>query len=152
MESSDFRKHADAAKPFLNAVKGYVYGPNVEFDNMWNVHEFVHSQITHNQTYAFRLPPTMIEQSRHHVNYHQGSIFSDADIGGIGNIAGRTILRSILGSLSRIAYNGEPLQFFLTEAPYQPFISLFSMLEMDQEDPELRGLRTSLPPLALTRC
>jgi hypothetical protein len=39
MESGAFRKHADAAQPFLDAVKNFVYGPNVEYDNMWNVRE-----------------------------------------------------------------------------------------------------------------
>jgi len=140
MESDAFQKRKEAAKPFLNQIKGYVYGPKVEFDNMWNVHEYVHSELTHNRTYAFRLPPTMIEQSRHHVNYHQDAIFSDPEIGGIGNIAGRTMLRSILNSLSRIAYNGDPLQLFLQEVTYQPFISLFHMLEFTTDRPELKAL------------
>ena len=37
MESDAFRKRREAAKPFLDSVKNYVYGPKVEFDNMWNV-------------------------------------------------------------------------------------------------------------------
>jgi lysosomal acid phosphatase len=108
------------------------------------VYEFVHSQLTHNRTYAFRLPPTLAEQARHHVNVQQGAIFGSDEIGSIANIAGRTLLRSILNALSRVAYNGDPLQLHLTEAPYQPFISLMQMLELDNEDPTLRGLRESL--------
>jgi hypothetical protein len=37
MKSDAFRKHRDAAKPFLDSVRDYVFGPKTEFDNMWNV-------------------------------------------------------------------------------------------------------------------
>jgi hypothetical protein len=53
------------------------------------------------------------------------------------------MLRAILQSLTRIAYNGDPLQLFVTETTYQPFISLLHMLEAAQEDPSLAGLRMS---------
>jgi lysosomal acid phosphatase len=114
------------------------------------VYEFIHSQLTHNRTYAFRLPPTFAEQARHHVNLQQAAIFGSDEIGSIANVAGRTLLRSILNALSRVAYNGDPLQLHLTEAPYQPFISLMSMLALDQQDPTLRGLRTCCTQT--TRC
>jgi lysosomal acid phosphatase len=49
------------------------------------VHDFVDTQLTHNRSYAFRLPPTFIEQSRDLVNFHEYKVFSDKNIGGIGN-------------------------------------------------------------------
>jgi lysosomal acid phosphatase len=57
-------------------------------------------------------------------------------------VAGRTILHTVLNSLTRIAFNGDPLQFLLIETSYQPFISLFHMLEIVKENPELGGIRT----------
>jgi lysosomal acid phosphatase len=56
-------------------------------------------------------------------------------------VAGRTILHTVLSSLQRIAFNGDPLQFLLIETSYQPFISLFHMLEMTKENPELAAFR-----------
>jgi lysosomal acid phosphatase len=52
---------------------------------MFQVHDYVHAELTHNRSYAHRLPPSMIEQSRSFVNWHQDKIFSDPEIGGIGN-------------------------------------------------------------------
>jgi lysosomal acid phosphatase len=101
----------------------------------------VQSQLTYNRTYAFRLLPTLIEQARHHVNHHQDAIFSDSNIGGIGNIAGRTVLYSILEALERIAYSNDPLKLSLHEITYQPLISLFHMLGFTDSFPELKALR-----------
>jgi hypothetical protein len=51
------------------------------------VHEFVSSQLMHNRSYAYRLPPSMVEQSRAFVNLHQAAIFSSPDIGSVANSA-----------------------------------------------------------------
>jgi hypothetical protein len=56
-------------------------------------------------------------------------------------VAGRTILHSILGALERVAYNGDPLQLFIQQITYQPFISLFHMLQITDERPEFKGIR-----------
>ncbi|KAG2033856.1 hypothetical protein BDR03DRAFT_801395, partial [Suillus americanus] len=77
--------------------------------------------------YAHRLPPTLVEQARGFADYQENAIFSDKDVDGIGNLAGRTILHMVLSSLQRIAFNGDPLQFFLIETSYHPFVSLFHM-------------------------
>jgi len=52
------------------------------------------TQLTYNQTYAYRLPPTLIEQARGYANFHENALFSDKEIGGIGNSAFHNILRS----------------------------------------------------------
>jgi len=56
-------------------------------------------------------------------------------------VAGRTILHSVIDSLDRIAFNGDPLKFLLIETSYQPFISLFHMLGFTKEYPELAAIR-----------
>lgn len=56
-------------------------------------------------------------------------------------VAGRTILQSMISSLERIDYDGDPLQFLLESTTYQPFISLFAQTEMDKSDPTLKGIR-----------
>lgn len=119
----------------------------------------MHHQLTHNKTYAHRLPPTLIEQARYWANFHEQGVFTDTTIGGIGNSAlqtlicryqylttitvvpGRTVLKSIISSLERIDYDGDPLQFLLESTTYQPFISLFKQTEMDKSDPTLHGIR-----------
>ena len=58
-------------------------------------------------------------------------------------VAGRTILHPVLNSLQRIAFNGDPLQFLLIETSYHPFISLFHMLELVKQNPDLAGIRKS---------
>ena len=56
-------------------------------------------------------------------------------------VAGRTILHTIITSLERIAFNGDPLQFLLVETTYQPFISLFHQTDIVKNHPELTGVR-----------
>lgn len=58
-------------------------------------------------------------------------------------VAGRTLLHTILSSLERIAFNGDPLQFLLVETTYQPFISLFNEVGIVKANPELAAIRES---------
>ncbi|KAG2357508.1 histidine phosphatase superfamily [Suillus spraguei] len=124
--SSEFREVEKAASPFFCAVRDYVFGRPTTLVNA---------------TYAHRLPPTLVEQARGFANFHENAILSDIDVGGIGNLAGRTMLHTVLSSLQRIAFNGDSLQFLLIETSYQPFTSLFHMLEMTKENPELAAFR-----------
>ncbi|KAG0699474.1 histidine phosphatase superfamily [Suillus ampliporus] len=138
--SPEFKATAKAAGPFFGAVRDYVFGRPAVLENAWNIFDYVATELSHNKTYAHRLPPTLVEQARGFADYHENAIFSDKDVGGIGNLAGRTILHTVLSSLQRIAFNGDPLQFLLIETSYQPFISLFHMLEMTKENPELAAI------------
>jgi len=113
------------------------------------IYDYINSELTHNKTYAYRLPPTFIEQARYWANYHEHGVFSDKDIHGIGNIAGRTLLHTIITSLERIAFNGDPLQFMLVETTYQPFISLFQQTGILDEHPELKGFPNYASALAI---
>ncbi|KAG2045463.1 hypothetical protein BDR06DRAFT_978198, partial [Suillus hirtellus] len=136
--SSEFKKTAQAAEPFHGAVRDYVFGRPTTLENA--IYDYVSTELSHNKTYAHCLPPTLVEQARGFADFHENAIFSDKDVSGIGNLAGRTILHTILSSLQRIACNGDPLQFLLNETSYQPFLSLFHVLEMVKENPELGGI------------
>ncbi|EDR07760.1 uncharacterized protein LACBIDRAFT_298279 [Laccaria bicolor S238N-H82] len=148
-KSADFKKKSEEAQPFFKGVKDYVFGRPANLENIWNIYDYINSELTHNKTYAHRLPPTFIEQARHWANYHEHGVFSDKDIHGVGNIAGRTLLHTILTSLERIAFNGDPLQFMLVETTYQPFISLFQQTGVLDEHPELKGFPNYASALAI---
>ncbi|KIP08705.1 hypothetical protein PHLGIDRAFT_29474 [Phlebiopsis gigantea 11061_1 CR5-6] len=139
--ASDKMKAAEkAAAPFLHDVRDFVFGRPATLENMYNLWDYMNAELVHNITYAHRLPPTFIEQARGWANFRENAIFSDEQMGGIGNIASRTVLESIIHALQRIAFNGDPLQFMLIATTYQPFISLFHQTEMVQRNPELAAI------------
>jgi lysosomal acid phosphatase len=146
--SAEFKQVARDAQPFFSGVRDYIFGRTANLENIWNVYDFMNSQLTHNKTYAHRLPPTFIEQARGLVDFHENGIFSDKEIAGPGNIAGRTILHTIVNSLERVAFNGDPLQFMLIETTYQPFISLFHQTDIVKIHPELKGVPNYASALA----
>lgn len=146
--SQEFRATAKSAEHFFDAIHDYVFGRPTTLENAWNIYDLMASQLTHNRTYAYRLPPTFIEQAHGYANYHENAIFSDKETGGIGNIAGRTILDPILHYLQRIAFDDDPLRFLLLETSYQPFISLFHMMEMVNEHPQLATIPNHVSALA----
>ncbi|KAJ7215562.1 histidine phosphatase superfamily [Mycena pura] len=156
--SSDaFKAKAKEASSFFHDVKDFVFGRQATLENIWNIYDFMNNQLTYNQTYAFRLPPTYIEQARALADFHEDGVFSDTQANGIGNIAGRTLMHTILNSLERIAFNSDPLQLMVVQTSYQPFISIFHQTDMVKEHPELKAipnfgsalaieLRRGLPP------
>ncbi|KAH7918198.1 phosphoglycerate mutase-like protein [Leucogyrophana mollusca] len=146
--SQGFKDTAKASEHFFDAIHDYTFGRPTTLENAWNIYDYVDTQLTHNKTFAYRLPPTYINQARALANYHENAVFSDKDIGGIGNLAGRTILHPILNALQRIAFDDDPLRLLLLETSYQPFISLFHMLEMVRENPELGGIPNYASALA----
>lgn len=58
------------------------------------------------------------------------------------SVAGRAILSPLIKSLERIAFDDDPLRVLLIETSYQPFISLFSMLNAESDKGQLFGIRT----------
>lgn len=58
------------------------------------------------------------------------------------------MFHSIIRSLERIAFNGDPLQFMLIESTYQPLISILHMAELTKGRPDLEGVRKSLSVLS----
>ncbi|KAH0588327.1 hypothetical protein H2248_004188 [Termitomyces sp. 'cryptogamus'] len=138
--SQEFKDKAKDAQSFFKAAKDFVFGRPTTLENAWNIFDFMNTQLVHNKTYAHRLPPTLIEQARHFANFHEDGVFSDKHINGVGNIAGRTLLHTIITSLERIAFNGDPLQFLLVQTTYQPFISFFHQTGIADEHPEYKGI------------
>ncbi|KAL6304956.1 phosphoglycerate mutase-like protein [Sparassis latifolia] len=140
LASSEFREVAHGAQAFFTDVRDFVFGRPTTMENWYNVWDYMNTELVHNRTYAHRLLPTFIEHARGLANFRENAIFSDPSMGGIGNIASRTALSSIIESLQRIAYNGDPLQFMLIETTYQPFISLFHQTEIVKSHPELAAI------------
>ncbi|KAH9925895.1 phosphoglycerate mutase-like protein [Epithele typhae] len=140
MGSSEFKDVAKKAQPFFNSLRDFVLGQELSLENMYNVWDIVQSELVHNKTYAHRLPPTFIEQARGLADFRESAVFSDPSMGGIGNIASRTALSSVLKALQRIAFNGDPLQLMIIETTYQPFISFFHQTEIVKTHPELKAM------------
>jgi lysosomal acid phosphatase len=138
--SQEFKDKAKEAQPFFKAVKDYVFGRPTTLENAYNLYDYINTELIHNKTYAYRLPPTLIEQAHSLANFHEDGVFSDKDIMGVGNIAGRTLLHTILTSLERIAFNGDPLQFLLVQTTYQPLISFLHQTGVTDEHPEFKGI------------
>ncbi|KAG6917255.1 hypothetical protein DXG01_003287 [Tephrocybe rancida] len=136
--SQGFKDKAKSAEPFFRAAKDYIFGRPATLENA--LYDYINSELIHNKTYAHRLPPTLVEQARHLANFHEDGVFSDKDINGVGNIAGRTLLHTIIQSLERISFNGDPLQFLLVQTTYQPFISFLHQTGVTDEHPELKGI------------
>ncbi|KIK95402.1 hypothetical protein PAXRUDRAFT_11471 [Paxillus rubicundulus Ve08.2h10] len=138
--SDEFKETVKDAQPFFGSVHDYMFGMPTTLEGIWNVFDYLNTQLVHNQTFAFRLPPTLIEQARGFADYKEDAVFSDKDLGGIGNLAGRTILSPIIKALERIAFDDDPLRVLLVESSYHPFISLFHMLEMVSDHHALSGI------------
>ncbi|KAJ7351393.1 histidine phosphatase superfamily [Mycena albidolilacea] len=137
-DSDAFKAKAKDAAPFFQDIKDYVFGRPTTLENI--IYDFMNTQLTYNQTYAYRLPPTLIDQARALADFHEDGVFSDAEANGVGNVAGRTLLHTILSSLERITFNDDPLQFMLVQTTYQPFISLFHQTEITKDHPELKAI------------
>ncbi|KAG6329018.1 hypothetical protein ID866_10071 [Astraeus odoratus] len=137
-----FKATAKAAQSFFRAIKDFVFGCPITLENAYNIYDYV-STLVHNQTHANRLPPTFIDQAC------KNALFSDTGLGGVGYLAGQMILCSILDALDPIPFNEGPLQSLLIETSYQPFISLFHMLGLTKEYPELAAMANFASALAL---
>ncbi|KAF7332863.1 hypothetical protein MVEN_02391300 [Mycena venus] len=139
-DSDAFKAKAKDAAPFFKDIKDYVFGRPATLENIWNIYDFMNTQLTYNQTYAYRLPPGLIDQARALADFHQDGVFSDAEANGVGNVAGRTLLHTILSSLERIAFNDDPLKLTIVQTSYQPFISFFHQTEIADKNPELKAI------------
>ena len=49
------------------------------------VYDYLSTNYIHNETYAFRLPPTFLQQAQSWVDYHEYGVFTDSNPAGIGN-------------------------------------------------------------------
>jgi hypothetical protein len=97
-------------------------------------------QHIHNSSFARSLPDGDLAQVRALANWHEYNLFSDPKIDGIGNIAGRTILPSILSGFRDIANSTLKTKMVMNVASYKPFMSLFNMTGVAAKNQELAGI------------
>jgi len=126
-QSPAFLAKANQSAAFLSELAPFLDGRAVTLQNMWNIYDYMNVNSIHNATFAGLLPPTFLAQARDLANYHEYNIFTDPDFSGIGNIAGETLLPSVLTALQRIVNTTDPLRLHYTALSYKPLLSLFNM-------------------------
>ncbi|ESK84637.1 histidine acid [Moniliophthora roreri MCA 2997] len=147
--SDEFRAVAKDNEDFLGSLEPFVFGRPTKLENAWNIYDFMNTQLTYNQTYAYRLPPHVIEKIRSLADFHENGVFSDKMSSGIGNIAGRSLMALVLTALDRMGFSDDPLKFTLIETGYQSFISFFHEIEAVKEDSELEAIPEFSSAIAL---
>ncbi|CDO69268.1 hypothetical protein BN946_scf185042.g170 [Trametes cinnabarina] len=123
--SSAFQQKNSEVSQFLQDLKPYMDGRPVTLENM--IFDFMNVQSIHNATFAKALPPTYLAQARDLANWHEYNVFSDTSSTGIGNIAFRTMVPSVVNAIQRIANVSDPLKLHYSAIAYKPFLSLFNM-------------------------
>ncbi|KAH7885139.1 histidine phosphatase superfamily [Phlebopus sp. FC_14] len=139
-KSAEFQQMSAQSASFLSLLPPYLDGRAVTLQNMWNIFDFMNVNNIHNATFAQTLPPTYLAQARALANWHEYNVFTDPSLTGIGNIAGQTILPSILNGFADIAEPTNPLKLMITAIAYKPFISLFNMTGVAEANPQLAGI------------
>ncbi|PSS09343.1 hypothetical protein PHLCEN_2v3375 [Hermanssonia centrifuga] len=124
--SAAFVAKANESASFLTALQPYIDARISSLQDI--IYDYMNVQFTYNITYAEQLPPRYLEQVRDLVNWHEYNLFTDSQASGIGNIAGRSILPTILDALSNIGSQlPYGLQLHFSAVSYQPFLSLMNM-------------------------
>ncbi|KAF9454839.1 phosphoglycerate mutase-like protein [Macrolepiota fuliginosa MF-IS2] len=136
--SPEFQQKANESAGFLNSLKQYLDGRSVSLVDM--IYDFMNVQSIHDAEFSQRLPPSVLAQARDLANFHEYGVFSSPNLNGIGNIAGQTILPSILEGFAQIADPSNPLKILYQAISYKPFISLFNMTGVAQQNPKLAGI------------
>ncbi|PIL29141.1 hypothetical protein GSI_09190 [Ganoderma sinense ZZ0214-1] len=140
--SGPFLAEAAIAAPFLQNLQPFLGNRSTNFTNMFNIFDYVNVQSIHNATFFNQLQaalPTANAQAYGFANFHEGGVFSDGSPSGIGNIAIRTIVPSIISSLQGFA-SGGPVKLMLNEISYKPFISFFNVTQAAASQPLLNGI------------
>ncbi|KAH7913424.1 histidine phosphatase superfamily [Hygrophoropsis aurantiaca] len=147
--SSEFQQKAAESATFLSLLPPYLDGRSVTLQNMWNIFDFMNVQSIHNAAFAKALPPTFLAQARALANWHEYNVFSSPSIDGIGNIAGQTLLPTILNGFSGIMDPTNPVKLSITAIAYKPFLSFFNMSGVAEANPQLAGIINYAAALAL---
>ncbi|KDQ62176.1 hypothetical protein JAAARDRAFT_30078 [Jaapia argillacea MUCL 33604] len=138
--SPEFQQMQASSAAFLSELPQYLDGRPVTLSNMWNIFDFMNVNSIHNATFFNTLPPTFLAQARALANFHEYGVFTSPQLQGIGNIAGQTILPSILNGLHNIQNSSNPIKFVYEAISYKPFLSLFNMTGVAAAHPELAGI------------
>ncbi|KXN85223.1 Lysosomal acid phosphatase [Leucoagaricus sp. SymC.cos] len=138
--SAPFQQKAKENADFLNSLKPFLDNRTINLENMWNIFDFLNVRSIHDPIFASRLPPSTLARAQDLANFHEHGVFTSPWLDGIGNIAGRTILPSILGGLADIADPSNNLKILFQGLSYKPLISLFNMTGVDLQSAELAGI------------
>jgi len=147
--SPAFLQKANESAAFLAQLPPFLDGRPVTLENMWNIYDFMNVQSIHNEAFAKALPPTFLAQALTLASYHEYGVFTSPQLDGIGNIAGRTILPVMLSELSSIADPTNPLKLAYQSLAYKPFLSLFNMTGVAQQNPQLAAIVNYAAAVAL---
>ncbi|KAA1473804.1 phosphoglycerate mutase-like protein [Dentipellis sp. KUC8613] len=138
--SPEFKQKADESQTFLSELPPYLDGRPVTLQNMWNIFDYMNVNSIHNANFSKTLPPTFLAQARDLANWHEYNTFTSPQLSGIENIAGRTVLPSMITGIQRIANGSDPLAFVLEAISYKPFLSLFNMTGATEANPDLANI------------
>ncbi|KAI0258619.1 hypothetical protein BC834DRAFT_1022281 [Gloeopeniophorella convolvens] len=109
--SSEFAQKATESQPFLNT----------------QIFDFMNVNSIYNASFHDALPPMFPSQARNLANWHEYNTFTSAQLGGIENIAGRTVLPTLVNGMQRIVNASDLLALMVSAILYKPFLSLFNM-------------------------
>ncbi|KAL9711144.1 hypothetical protein Ac2012v2_005684 [Leucoagaricus gongylophorus] len=138
--SPEFKAKASEYADFFNAIRPFLDQRPDDLEDMWNIFDFLNVRFIHDANFAQKLPHTLLEQARDLANWHEYGVFSDPDPSGIGNIAGRTVLPYILNGFKDIADSSSPLKISYQALSYKPFLSLFNVTGVTQQNPQLAAI------------
>ncbi|THU86228.1 phosphoglycerate mutase-like protein [Dendrothele bispora CBS 962.96] len=139
-QSAVFQQKKAESASFLSQLPRYLDGRNATLENMWNIFDFMNVEDIHDSSFAQNLPENFLEQARDLANFHEYGVFSDPDLAGIGNIAFRTTLPSVLNGLNSIQNSSQPLKLVYEAVSYKPFLSMFNMTGAAAMNPQLAGV------------
>jgi len=147
--STEFMQMQTDHSAFFNTVGQYLDGRPVNLQNMFNIFDYMNVQSIHDADFAKALPPTYLAQAHYLADYHENGVFSSPDINAIQNIAGQTMVPSILSGLEGIASPNNTVKLVYQAIAYKPFISLFSMMGVTEAQPSISGIVNYAAALAL---
>ncbi|KAJ7134333.1 histidine phosphatase superfamily [Mycena epipterygia] len=147
--SPEFAQKSNESATFLSQLPQYLDGRPVTLVNMWNIYDFMNVQSIHNAAFAKALPPTFLPQALTLASWHEYGVFTSPQLDGIGNIAGRAALPKMLSELASIANASDPLKLAYQSLAYKPFLSLFNMTGVAEQNPQLAGIVNYAAAVAL---
>jgi prostatic aicd phosphatase len=95
-QTPDFLALAEQAKPFLDSLKPIVGGRDTSLASMWNTFDYMNVNYIHNASFYESVDIETMRHARALANDHEHRVFSDPDLGNLGNIAGAALLPTII--------------------------------------------------------
>ncbi|KAI0058242.1 phosphoglycerate mutase-like protein [Artomyces pyxidatus] len=136
----EFQQKANETQAFLNELLPYLDGHPATLEDMFDVFDYMNVNNIHNANFSKTLPPTFLAQARDLANWHEYNTYTSAQLDGIGNIAGRTVVPSLITGFTRIVNASDPLSFMVEELSYKPYLSLFNMTGVAAANSSLAGI------------